>query len=53
LSTTEDVIKKIDMILDQFAQEELGNRLSQFSLKMLKQIIAQELSVLNASKPKE
>ena len=41
-----EVIDKINLVIDQFTQEELGNRLSQFSLKMLKQIINQELEVL-------
>ena len=42
----QEVISKINMVIDQFTQEELGNRLSQFSLKMLKQIINQELAIL-------
>ena len=57
MSEVNEVIQKIDMILDQFSQEELGNRLSQFSLKMLKQLIDQELAILtgeiSATKPEK
>jgi len=57
MSNVKEVIEKIDLILDQFLQEEQGNRLSQFSLKMLKQIIDQELSILtgevHANKPEK
>jgi len=35
----EDLIKKVTQILDQFATEELGNRLSQFALISLKSMI--------------
>ncbi len=29
----EDLVKQVDELLNQFIQEELGNRLSQFSMK--------------------
>jgi hypothetical protein len=35
----EELTKKITTILDQFAKEELGNRLSQFSMIALKEMI--------------
>lgn len=38
-----EVIKKIEAILDQFMREELGNRLSQFSMIALKEMIINEL----------
>ncbi len=40
----EEVTKKIAQILDQFAQEELGNRLSQFAMLSLKSMILSELN---------
>ena len=36
-------IEKITQILDQFMKEELGNRLSQFSMVALKEMILNEL----------
>ena len=39
----EELTKKITTILDQFAKEELGNRLSQFSMIALKEMILNEL----------
>jgi hypothetical protein len=42
----EEVIKKITQILDQFAQEEYGNRLSQFAMLSLKSMILSELKKL-------
>ena len=36
-------IEKITQILDQFLKEELGNRLSQFSMIALKEMILNEL----------
>ncbi len=39
----EELTKKITQILDQFAQEEYGNRLSQFALLSLKSMILSEL----------
>ena len=38
--------EKIIQILNQFMQEELGNRLSQFSMLTLKSIIEEELKKL-------
>ncbi|MBA7564495.1 hypothetical protein ES695_01895 [Candidatus Atribacteria bacterium 1244-E10-H5-B2] len=35
----EDLINKITQILDQFATEEMGNRLSQFAMLSLKSMI--------------
>ena len=35
----EELTKKIDEILTQFIQEELGNRLSQFGMKGLRDIL--------------
>lgn len=40
----EDTKKKIEQIIDQFAKEELGNRLSQFALLSLKSLIMSELN---------
>ena len=39
----EELSKKIDEILTQFLQEEIGNRLSQFSMKGLRDIIIPEI----------
>jgi len=39
----EELIKKIEQILNQFTQEELGNRLSQFAMLSLKEMIMNEL----------
>lgn len=39
----EDLLKKIEQILDQFFKEELGNRLSQFALISLKEMILNEI----------
>jgi hypothetical protein len=39
----EDLIKRIEQILDQFFKEELGNRLSQFSMLSLKEMILNEI----------
>ena len=39
----EDLIKKITSILDQFFREEAGNRLSQFSMLSLKNMILTEI----------
>ena len=46
----EEIQKKIEQILNQFAQEELGNRLSQFAMLSLKNLIMAEL---NKTKVKE
>jgi len=40
---TEEVAQKIEQILNQFTQEELGNRLSQFAMISLKSMIMAEL----------
>ena len=39
----EELIKKITSILDQFFREEAGNRLSQFSMLSLKNMILTEI----------
>ena len=39
----EELAKKIESILSQFITEELGNRLSQFALISLKEIILNEI----------
>jgi hypothetical protein len=39
----EELAKKIDLILSQFIQEELGNRLSQFAMISLKEMILNEI----------
>jgi len=39
----EELAKKIDEILTQFIQEEIGNRLSQFGMKGLRDIIIFEI----------
>ena len=42
--------EKITQILDQFMQEEMGNRLSQFAMLTLKSIIVEELKKLEVRK---
>jgi len=37
------LVKKVDQILTQFIQEELGNRLSQFGMKGLRDIVINEI----------
>lgn len=39
----EELSKKVDQILTQFIQEELGNRLSQFAMKALRDTIINEI----------
>ena len=39
----EDLAKKIEQILTVFLQEELGNRLSQFSIKGLRDTLINEI----------
>jgi len=39
----EDLIKKTQQILDVFLQEELGNRLSQFAMKGLRDTLVNEI----------
>ena len=43
----EEIKQKIEQILNQFIQEELGNRLSQFAMLSLKSMIMTELGKLN------
>ena len=37
------LIEKITQLLDQFAREEMGNRLSQFSMIALKEMVLNEI----------
>ena len=39
----EELSKKVEQILNQFASEELGNRLSQFAMLSLKEMILNEI----------
>jgi len=39
----ENLAKKIEQILDQFAGEEMGNRLSQFAMLALKEMLLKEI----------
>lgn len=39
----EELIKKVQLILDNFIQEEFGNRLSQFAMKGLRDVILDEI----------
>ena len=39
----EEVAKKIEQILNQFIQEEIGNRLSQFAMKALRDMLLNEI----------
>ncbi len=39
----EELVKKIDAILTQFIQENLGNRLSQFGMKGLRDTLMDEI----------
>ncbi len=39
----EGLAKKIEQILDQFAGEEMGNRLSQFAMLALKEMLLKEI----------
>ena len=43
----EEITQKIEQILNQFLQEELGNRLSQFAMISLKSMIMAELNKFN------
>ena len=40
----EDLIKKVEQILNQYAQECMGNRLNQFTFASLKNIILGEIA---------
>ena len=39
----EGLVEKVSQILDQFFKEELGNRLSQFSMIALKEMVLNEI----------
>lgn len=39
----EQLVKKVEQLLDTFAQEELGNRLSQFAMISLKNLVLSEI----------
>ena len=49
----EELIKKVEGVLDQFFREEAGNRLSQFGFRTLKEIIISEIAnyKINKAKP--
>ena len=49
---TAEIIQKIEQILNQFFQEELGNRLSQFAMISLKSMIMAELGKLDQGEVK-
>ena len=42
-----ELSKKVEQILNQFASEELGNRLSQFAMLSLKEMILNEIKAAN------
>ena len=46
----EELTKKVEQILNQYAAEEIGNKVSQFSLLALKEII---INQIKSYKPKE
>jgi len=39
----DELVKKVDQILNQFIQEEIGNRLSQFAMKSLRDMLLNEI----------
>ena len=49
----EELVKKIEQIVNQFATEELGNRLSQFAMISLKEIILNEIKNYQKGDDKE
>lgn len=49
----EEVRNKILQIIDQFSKEELGNRLSQFSVMALRSLIMAELNKLLVEESKK
>ena len=50
----EELKKRVSSILDQFAKEEIGNRLSNFSMLMLKNLILKEIgSVIQVEKKED
>jgi hypothetical protein len=49
----EELRKNIEQILDQFAKEEYGNRLSQFAMVSLKNLILIEIDKQIVSKKEE
>jgi hypothetical protein len=42
-----ELSKKVEQILNQFASEELGNRLSQFAMLSLKEMILNEIKAVD------
>ena len=46
----EELAKKVEQILNQYAAEEIGNKVSQFSLLALKEIIINQIKIYT---PKE
>lgn len=48
-----DLKKEIMALIDQFTQEELGNRLSQFALLSFRMLIIQKIDAYFSSLPSE
>jgi hypothetical protein len=48
----EELSKKVEQILNQFASEELGNRLSQFAMLSLKEMILNEIKAVDKNDEK-
>ncbi|MBA7539978.1 hypothetical protein ES705_32267 [subsurface metagenome] len=46
----EELAKKVDQILTQFIQEEIGNRLSQFAMKALRDTLLNEIKNYKSTK---
>ena len=49
----DELKKNIEQILDQFAKEELGNRLSQFAMIALKNLVIGEIEKATPKEKKE
>jgi hypothetical protein len=47
-----ELSKKVEQILNQFASEELGNRLSQFAMLSLKEMILNEIKAVDKNDEK-
>jgi hypothetical protein len=47
-----ELSKKVEQILNQFFQEELGNRLSQFAMLSLKEMILNEIKAVDKNDEK-
>jgi len=53
LTKMDKLKQQITMIVDQFAKEEIGNRLSQFSLMSLKALILKEFDSIKEDSEKK